>query len=139
MSERFVDNQDGTIQDNESGLAWSKKDSIQIEQDWFLFQEALAFIDELNKKDFLGFHDWRMAEKEEIEKLFLPESILQARSNQEIHISPLFEPGGGNGSWCLPFDQAGAFYFSYQSGLAQVYDQDFSQGVIRPVRLWGDD
>lgn len=139
MSERFVDNQDGTIQDHETGLAWSKKDSIQIEQDWFLFQEALAFIDELNKKDYLGFHDWRMAEKEEIEKLFLSESTLQARSNQEIHISPLFEPGGGNGSWCLPFDQQGAFYFSYQSGLSQIYDQDFSQGVIRPVRLWPDD
>jgi len=139
MSERFVDNQDGTIQDHETGLAWSKKDSIQIEQDWFLFQEALAFIDELNKKDYLGFHDWRMAEKEEIEKLFLSGSTLQARSNQEIHISPLFEPGGGNGSWCLPFDQQGAFYFSYQSGLSQIYDQDFSQGVIRPVRLWPDD
>ena len=140
MSERFVDNQDGTIQDNESGLAWAKKDSIQIEQDWFPFQEALAFIDELNKKDFLGFHDWRMAEKEEIEKLFLPESILhQARSNQEIHISSLFEPEGGNGSWCLPFDQQGAFYFSYQSGLSQIYDQDFSQGVVRPVRLWPED
>ena len=139
MSERFVDNQDGTIQDNETGIAWSKKDSIQIEQDWFPFQEALAFIDELNKKDYLGFHDWRMAEKEEIEKLFIAESTLQARSNQEIHISPLFESGGGNGSWCLPFDQQGAFYFSYQSGLSQIYDQDFSQGVVRPVRLWPED
>ena len=64
MSERFVDNQDGTIQDNETGLAWSKKDSIQIEQDWVMFQEALAFIDGLNKKDYLGFPGWPMAAME---------------------------------------------------------------------------
>jgi len=136
---KFVDNGDGTIQDNLSNIAWSRKDSIQIFGDWANFEEALAFIDELNKKDYLGFHDWRMPEKEEIEKLFDPEMVLQARSNQEVHISNLFEPGGGNGSWCLPFDQQAAFYFSYQSGISQTYDKDFTQGYVRPVRLWPDD
>jgi len=136
---RFVDNGDGTVQDNETGVAWSKKDSFQIEQDWVNFQEALDFIDNLNKKDYLGFHDWRMPEKEEIEKLFGEEHSLMARSKQEIHISPLFEPGGGNGSWCLPFDQQAAFYLNYQSGLSQTFDKDFSQGYVRPVRLWPDD
>ncbi len=136
---KFVDNGDGTIQDNLSNIAWSKKDSMQIFGDWANFEEALAFIDELNKKDYLGFHDWRMPEREEIEKLFDPEMVLQARSNQEVHISNLFEPGGGNGSWCLPFDQQAAFYFSYQSGISQAYDKDFTQGYVRPVRLWPDD
>ncbi len=135
----FVDNGDGTIQDNLSNIAWSKKDSIHIEGDWVNFEEALALIDELNKKDYLGFHDWRMPEKEEIEKLYDPDMVLQARSNQEVHISNLFEPGGGNGSWCLPFDQQAAFYFSYQSGISQTYDKDFTQGYLRPVRLWPDD
>ncbi len=136
---QFTDNGDGTIQDNKTGLAWCKKDSFQIEQDWIDFQEALAFVDKLNKEDYLGFHDWRMAEKEEIESLFSEKLELVGRSNQVLNISSLFEPKGGNGSWCLPFDQQGAFYFSYQSGVSQIYDQDFTQGYVRPVSLCPED
>lgn len=141
MSEkpRFVDNEDGTIQDTVLNIAWSKCDSWQIEQDWMNFEEAMAFIDRLNRTDFLGYHDWRMPEKHEIEHLYQPDSVLLARSRVEIHIPDLFEPGGGNGSWALPFDQQAAFYFSYQSGLSQHYDKDFTQGYVRPVRLWGDE
>ncbi len=141
MSEeaRFIDNGDGTIQDTQTGLAWCKEDSFQIDQDWHNFQEALAFIDKLNKEDYLGFHDWRMAEREEIENLFSEEFELIGRSNQVLNIFHLFESKCGNGSWCLPFDQQGAFYFSYQSGVSQIYDQDFTQGYVRPVRLWPED
>lgn len=136
--EKFKDNGDGTLEDLETGLVWCKQDSWQIEHDWLTFQEALSFVDSMNKKDFLGFHDWRIPEKDEIEKLYNPPSINKARSNQEIHLDPLFEPGCGNGSWCLPFDQQAAFYFSYVTGESQAYDQDFSQGYLRLVRLYSD-
>lgn len=136
---RFVDNGDGTIQDTKTGLAWCKKDSFQIAQDWVDFQEALALIDKLNKEDYLGFHDWRIAEKEEVEQLYSADLELLGRSSQMLNISPLFETKCGNGSWCLPFDQRAAFYFSYQSGVSQMYDQDFTQGYVRPVRLWPED
>lgn len=136
---RFADNGDGTIQDSQTGLAWCKQDSFQIAQDWLDFQEALAFIDDLNKKDYLGYHDWRLPERDEIESLYSEGLELMGRSNQILNISPLFEPQCGNGSWCLPFDQRAAFYFSYQSGVSQTYDQDFTQGYVRPVRLWPED
>ncbi|MFQ5482590.1 MAG: DUF1566 domain-containing protein [Nitrospinaceae bacterium] len=136
---QFVDNGDGTIQDNRLNIAWSKRDSWQIHQDWLDFDEAMAFIDQLNRKDYLGFHDWRMPERKEIENLFLPEVTIKARSNADIHLPDLFEANCGNGSWVLPFDQQAAFYFSYSSGLSQHYDKDFSQGYVRPVRLWGDE
>ncbi len=137
-SPRFTDNGDGTITDNNSGLVWCSQDSWHLAHDWLDFQESLAFVDEMNKKDLMGFHDWRMAEREEIEALYVPESINHARSKEEIHIDPLFAPQGGNGSWCLPFDQRAAFYFSYASGISQFFDQDFSQGYVRLVRLYGD-
>ena len=135
---RFIDNGDGTITDNETGLVWCQQDSWAISQDWLTFQEALGFVDEMNKKDFLGHHDWRMPEKEEIEKLYVPEVSIMARSSQEIHLDQVFSLGGGNGSWCLPFDQQAAFYFSYSSGISQTFDQDYSQGYIRLVRLYPD-
>jgi hypothetical protein len=136
---RFTDNGDRTILDDETGLVWAKEDSWPIAQDWLTFQEALAFADEMNKKDYLGFHDWRIPEREEIEKIFIPESTIMARSSNEIHIDPLFAPGGGNASWCLPFDQQAAFYFSYSSGNAQQFDQDYSQGYVRLVRLYPEE
>ena len=136
---RFTDNGDKTILDNETGLVWAKEDSWPIAQDWLNFQEALQFVDDMNKKDYLGFHDWRIPEREEIEKLFIADSTILARSNNEIHLDPIFAPGGGNASWCLPFDQQAAFYFSYTSGNAQQFDQDYSQGYVRLVRLYPDE
>ena len=133
---RFTDNDDGSILDNETGLIWAKEDSWPVAQDWLNFQESLEFVDEMNKKDYLGFHDWRIPEREEIEKIFIADSTILARSNNEIHLDPLFAPGGGNASWCLPFDQQAAFYFSYTSGNAQQFDQDYSQGYVRLVRLY---
>jgi hypothetical protein len=133
---RFTDNGDGTVTDHETGLVWCQTDSWTIAQDFLDFKEALAFVDTMNKKDFLGQHDWRIPEKEEVEKLYQPDSTIRGRSNQELHLDPVFAEGGGNGTWCLPFDQQAAFYFSYVSGLAQGYDQDFSQGYLRLVRLY---
>ena len=92
---RFMDKGDLTVLDNETGLIWAKEDSWPIAQDWLAFQEALQFVDEMNKNDYLGFHDWRIPEKEEIEKLFIPESTIMARSSCEIHLDPLFASGGG--------------------------------------------
>ena len=136
---RFTDNDDGSILDNETGLIWAKEDSWPVAQDWLNFQESLEFVDEMNKKDYLGFHDWRIPESEEIEKFYIADSTILARSNNEIHLDPLFAPGGGNASWCLPFDQQAAFYFSYTSGNAQQFDQDYSQGYVRLVRLYPDE
>jgi hypothetical protein len=136
---RFTDNGDKTILDNETGLVWAKEDSWPVAQDWLNFQESLQFVDDMNKKDYLGFHDWRIPEREEIEKIFIADSTIMARSSNEIHLDPLFAPGGGNASWCLPFDQQAAFYFSYTSGNAQQFDQDYSQGYVRLVRLYPDE
>ena len=138
MEPRFVDTGNGMVKDNESGLVWCREDSWQILNDYLDFQEALAFVDDMNKKDFLGQHDWRIAEKDEIEKLYLPDNIIIGRSNQELNLDSAFAPGGGNGSWCLPFDQRAVFYYSYSSGLSQTFDQDFSQGYVRLVRLYPD-
>ena len=100
---RFVDKGDGTLLDNDTGLVWSKEDSWPVAQDWLTFQEALLFADEMNKKDYLGYHDWRIPEREEIEQIFIIDSTIMGRSNSELHLDPLFAAGGGNASWCLPF------------------------------------
>ena len=135
---RFIAQGDGTAKDTETGLVWCLTDSFQILHDWLDFTEAMSFVDDCNRKDFLGFHDWRMPEQDEAVKLHFPDQLVLGRSSLELHIDPVFEPGGASGCWALPFDQQAAFYFSYQSGLCQHFDKDFSQGAVRLVRLWGD-
>ena len=51
----ITDNGDGTVTDNDTGLVWSQKDSWQIHNDWLTFQEALSWVNELNKI-YVAFH-----------------------------------------------------------------------------------
>ena len=52
----FVDNNDGTISDSATGLMWSQDDSKQG-LNWL---EALAWVQEKNETNYLGYNDWRM-------------------------------------------------------------------------------
>ena len=97
---RFIDNGDGTLLDNDTGLVWSKEDSWPVAQDWLTFQEALLFVDEMNKKDYLGYHDWRIPEREEIEKIFISDSTIMGRSKSELLIDTLYANGRLNSSCC---------------------------------------
>ena len=112
----FLNNNNGTITDNSNGLAWSQKDSWQIHQDWLTFQEALSWVDELNKKDFLGFHDWRIPEKDEMEKLFIQIVIC----NDKITQSTFYIHSNNNNKGMFlknklavkAYDNFNSFYFS---------------------------
>lgn len=55
---RFVDNLDGTISDNLTGLNWSKD---RVLPPWpRSWQTSLTYIDTLNNQNYLGHNDWRM-------------------------------------------------------------------------------
>jgi uncharacterized repeat protein (TIGR01451 family) len=62
---RFVDNSDGTVTDELTGLMWTQ-DNVNpgpapcgpgVTRDWFL---SLSFVDCLNSNSYLGHDDWRM-------------------------------------------------------------------------------
>jgi hypothetical protein len=81
----FVDNGDGTITDTATGLMWSRSDSGEG-MDW---EDALAWVQQKNEDNYLGYNDWRLPNAKELQ------SILDyARSPQETHsaaIVPAFE------------------------------------------------
>lgn len=56
---RFVDNNDGTITDNKTGLMWSKTTS-KSKMSW---EDAKTYCDVLNKG---GYDDWRLPTKNEL-------------------------------------------------------------------------
>ncbi|MCB2210370.1 DUF1566 domain-containing protein [bacterium] len=61
----FVDNGDGTMSDTATGLMWAQDDSGEG-MDW---EAALAWVQEMNDANYLGYNDWRLPNAKELQSL----------------------------------------------------------------------
>ena len=61
----FTDNGDGTITDSATGLMWTQDDSA-IGLNW---EEALAWVVQMNAADYLGYNDWRLPNAKELQSI----------------------------------------------------------------------
>jgi len=61
----FKNNNDGTISDLATGLMWSQEDSKK----GLNWKEALAWVQEKNKANFLGHNDWRLPNIKELHSI----------------------------------------------------------------------
>lgn len=59
----FVDNGDGTVTDQATGLMWMQGDSGEG-LDW---EDALAWVEQRNAEDYLGHNDWRLPNAKELQ------------------------------------------------------------------------
>jgi hypothetical protein len=77
----FKDNQDGTVTDRATGLMWQKAHRPAYGR----WEDAKAYVRQLNVEGFCGYRDWRLPTIEECCSLFTRE-----RENDGLFISPLF-------------------------------------------------
>jgi hypothetical protein len=81
----FLDNGDGTITDEATGLTWSQADSSSG-MNW---EEALAWVQTMNEGNYLGYDDWRLPNVKELQ------SIVDYSRSPDISdsaaIDPIFE------------------------------------------------
>ncbi len=61
----FVNNGNGTITDNATGLMWDQKDS-GTGMNW---QDALAWVQTKNSQKYLGYNDWRLPDAKELQTI----------------------------------------------------------------------
>ncbi|RME59932.1 MAG: DUF1566 domain-containing protein, partial [Caldilineae bacterium] len=61
----FVDNGDGAITDNATGLMWAQDDS-GVGMDW---EQALAWVLQMNEENYLGYSDWRLPNVKELQSI----------------------------------------------------------------------
>ena len=61
----FQDNGDGTITDAATGLMWSEADSGEG-MDW---EDALAWVQQKNEENYLGYNDWRLPNAKELQSI----------------------------------------------------------------------
>lgn len=62
---QFVDNGDGTISDEATGLMWMQADSGEG-MDW---ETALAYAQAQNEANYLGYNDWRLPNVKELQSI----------------------------------------------------------------------
>ncbi len=61
----FVDNGDGTISDNATGLMWQQGDS----KSGLGWEDALAWVQQKNAENFLGYNNWRLPNIKELQSI----------------------------------------------------------------------
>ncbi len=61
----FVDNSDGTITDNATGLMWTKNDNGEA----ILWLDALEYAQTQNTANYLGYNDWRVPNVKELQSI----------------------------------------------------------------------
>ncbi|MCB9284573.1 MAG: DUF1566 domain-containing protein [Lewinellaceae bacterium] len=61
----FVDNQDGTVTDQATGLMWTKADNGE----GLNWEEALAWVQAKNAENYLGYDDWRLPNVKELQSI----------------------------------------------------------------------
>ncbi len=94
---KFIDNRDGTITDEATGLMWQKKDS-KTALDW---KSALEYARNLN---LLDHNDWRLPTIKELQSLVVYENKVDETGNASI--SELFQTSirnNPNGSLNYPY------------------------------------
>ena len=118
----FVDNDDGTITDEATGLMWSQSDSGEG-MNW---EDALAWVQEMNDGNYLGYSDWRLPNAKELQSLV--DYSRSPDTTGSAAIDPLFESSEIT-------DEAGKkdypFYWSsttFSGGSSAVY-VSFGEGL----------
>jgi hypothetical protein len=82
---KFVDNGDGTITDAATGFMWSRDDSGQG-MDW---EDALAWVQQKNRENYLGYHDWRLPNAKELQSIV--DYTRSPETTNSAAIDPMFE------------------------------------------------
>ncbi len=128
----FIDNGDGTITDLATGLMWAKDDSGSISSsggnanasnggamDW---EEALAYVQELNDANYLGYSDWYLPNAKELQSIVdfdrSPDTTNSAAIDSVFNVTSITNEDGQL-DW--GFYWTGTTHASTRGGQAAVY------------------
>jgi len=81
----FMDNSDGTVTDNATGLMWSEDDSGEG-MNW---EDALARVKQNNEENYLDYNDWRLPNAKELQSIV--DYTQSPQTTNSAAIDPVFE------------------------------------------------
>jgi len=126
---RFVDNRNGTITDNETHLMWQKSGTREM----VTWKKAPEFIDRLNNRKYAGYDNWRLPTLEELMTLTEPR-----HSRQGLYISSFFSQKQGivgSSDTCTFDGKKIPWYISFLRGISNCISYDLiDEFHVRAVR-----
>jgi hypothetical protein len=135
-----VDNGDGTITDNATGLMWMQADSGEG-MDW---ETALAYAQEMNEANYLGYSDWRLPNVKELQSIvdydYAPDAQDEAYDGPAL--DPMFSVSeitneAGNPDYpyfwtstSARFQSTGDFYYAWYVAAGRAVDGTGSDSTV---------
>jgi hypothetical protein len=111
------------IIDHATGLMWQQGGS----EDYMIYADAQKYIDDLNRKRFAGYDDWRLPTLEEAM------SLMQPQKQGDLYIDAKFDQ---EQFWIWTADRysaSRAWVVGFNPGRCDLFHVDYSLGV-RAVR-----
>ena len=134
-SNRFVDNQDGTLTDTKTTLMWVQEDGWQREGKWFSWDDARDWAIDMNGIKFCGFLDWKLPNEDEILTLYNPEEINKDKYGNDIYLETVFPPGCQATVWLKSEAGQDGTIFDFKNGETRpLYKSKTGRMSVRLVR-----
>ncbi len=119
--------QEAVVIDRATGLMWQQSASVQP----MLFRHALAWVENLNKSGYAGFHDWRMPTLAEAMTL-----MEQTPNESGLFLDPIFDVTQRAWMWTSERGQEDlAWYVNFNYGYNQLNRTKSTHNTVRAVRL----
>jgi len=122
----FIDNNDGTIIDKATGLMWSKNDNGK----GINWKDALAWVQKMNKKNYLGHNDWRLPNAKELQSIVdytrSPSTSNSAAINPVFNITKIKNEAGQDD---YPFFWTGTTHLRADGSASRAAYISFGRGI----------
>lgn len=135
QDKRYVDNGNETITDTKTGLMWMKMDAFQQKGHLLDWNQAIAFVRQLNEENFAHHEDWRVPTRKELVTLYEADK-LNGTLGMNVHIDPIFAKDGLASLWSSEINgEYNAFGVVLNSGdIFSAPRRAKSQKSVRAVR-----
>lgn len=118
----FKDNKNNTVTDRATGLIWQKSGS----DTYIDYKAAQEYIQQLNRRRFAGYNNWRMPTVEELISL-----LEQEKQSNNLYVSSLFDK---KQLWCWSSDKrslSAAWHVQFDRGYFHYFEE---KCYVRAVR-----
>ena len=129
----FIDNNNGTVTDKNTGLVWQKGDSYQDVKNGLNWYDALEYITLKNSEKFAGFDNWRLPSLAELNNLWQASGTVKSKDEETLGLPNEFQGGGSYYIWTdeeRGLDHAWYFGLGQKENYFNLKDlADLEQGV----------
>ena len=133
---RFKEGEKGIIIELSKGLVWMKYDTYQLSNKWMSWVQVRDYAEELNKKKYAGYSNWRMPSTLEAKSLYDKKNSNKDHMGQEVPVDEIFSAGFCFLCWTSEVrNKVQAIRFGYRKGVT-TFDDAYrtSRGASRLVR-----